>query len=158
MTTGVAPAADPPPPRPPAPRRRGRYVLAVGGCVVAAIAIVLLAIELSGNVVYFRTVTEAVDQRRELGTDRFRLAGEVVRGTIEETPRGVAFDVTDGKHVVSVSHTGDPPDLFEPEAPVVVEGRFRSVAPDAVFVSDRILIRHGNDYDPPDVEQEQPTS
>jgi cytochrome c-type biogenesis protein CcmE len=122
---------------------------------VAVVAIVLLAIELSGNVVYFRTVSEAVAQRRELGTDRFRLAGAVVPGTIRETRRGVRFDVTEGDETVSVDHTGDPPDLFEPSAPVVVEGRFRSAGSSAVFVSDRILIRHGNSYEPPDVDADE---
>jgi cytochrome c-type biogenesis protein CcmE len=152
VTTGLAPAAAAPTPLPPAPRRRGRYIVAVGGCIVAVVAIVFLAIELSGNVVYFRTVSEAVQQRHELGTDRFRLAGGVVRGSVKETKRGVDFDVTDGKHTVSVDHTGDPPDLFKPGAPVVVEGHFRSEAPDAVFASDRILIKHGSDYEPPKVD------
>jgi cytochrome c-type biogenesis protein CcmE len=155
VTTGLASAADAPAPIPPVPRRRGRYVVAVGGCVVAIVAIVLLAIELSGNVVYFRTVSEAIGERHELGTDRFRLAGAVVPGTIVETPRGVRFDVTEGGETVHVDHTGDPPDLFKPKAPVVVEGNFRSDAPDAVFVSDRILIKHGNDYEPPKVDTDK---
>jgi len=158
VSTGLASAADAPKSLPPAPARRGRYVLAVGGCVVAIVAIVLLAIELSGNVLYFRTVTEAVEQHQELGTDRFRLAGAVVPGTIVETARGVRFDITDGPNTLSVDHTGDPPDLFKPKAPVVVEGNFRSTAPGAVFVSDRILIKHGNDYEPPDVDTDKAKS
>ena len=155
MTTGLATPPDAPAPTPripPAPRRRGRYVVAVGGCVLAIVAIVFLAIELSGNVVYFRTVSEAVAQHKDLGTDRFRLAGAVVPGTIVETARGVRFDVTDGKHTVAVDHTGDPPDLFKPKAPVVVEGHFRTALPGAVFVSDRILIKHGSEYSPPKVD------
>ncbi|MFI5046892.1 MAG: cytochrome c maturation protein CcmE, partial [Acidimicrobiia bacterium] len=129
--------------------------VAVGGCVVAIVAIVLLAVELSGNVVYFRTVSEAVAARHDLGTDRFRLAGAVVPGTIVETAHGVRFHVTDGHATVAVDHTGDPPDLFKPKAPVVVEGHFRSVSPGAVFVSDRILIRHGSDYEPPKVDTDK---
>jgi cytochrome c-type biogenesis protein CcmE len=127
-------------------------VVAVGGCIFAVLAIVFLAIELSGNVVYFRTVSEAVHQRHDLGTDRFRLAGGVVRGSVHPTKHGVDFEVTDGKDTVQVDHTGDPPDLFKPGAPVVVEGHFRSEAPNAVFASDRILIKHGNDYEPPKVD------
>jgi cytochrome c-type biogenesis protein CcmE len=127
-------------------------VAAIGGCVVAVVAIAVLAVVLSDNVVYFRTASEAVDDRENLGTERFRLAGAVVPGTIEETRRGVRFDVSDGDAVVAIDHTGAPPDLFEPDAPVVVEGRWRSTRADAPFVSDRIMIRHGSEYEPPDVD------
>jgi len=149
--TAVASPPDAPVPPRVVPRRRARYIVAVGGCVIAVIAIALLAVELSGNVVYFRTVSEAVHDRKDLGTSRFRLAGAVVPGTIVETKRGVDFQVTDGKHTVTVDHTGDPPDLFKPKAPVVVEGHWASRALDAPFASDRILIKHGNDYEPPKV-------
>ena len=81
MTTVESPPAAPPPPKP-IPRRRGRYIVAVGGCVVAVVAIVVLAVVLSENVVYFRTVTEAVHDRQSQGTSRFRLAGGVVDGTV----------------------------------------------------------------------------
>jgi cytochrome c-type biogenesis protein CcmE len=143
-------SSDAPTPAPP-PRRRGRYIAAAGVCVAAIFAIVVLGIVLSDNVVYFRTVSEAVADRRDLGTDRFRLAGAVVCGSVVETQRGVDFDVTDGKQTVNVVHRGDPPDLFKEDAPVVVEGSWRSTSPSAAFGSDRILIKHGSDYEPPKV-------
>jgi cytochrome c-type biogenesis protein CcmE len=120
--------------------------------VLAVVAIVVLAVVLSDNVVYFRTVSEAVDDRAQLGTDRFRLAGAVVPGTIDETRAGVRFDVTDGDATVAVDHRGDPPDLFRANAPVVVEGRWRSARAGARFESDRILIKHGSEYEPPKVD------
>jgi cytochrome c-type biogenesis protein CcmE len=150
VTTVAAPPEAPR--RAPAPRRRARYVVAIGGCVVAIVAIAVLAFVLSDNVVYFRTVSEAVADRENLGTDRFRLAGAVVPGSVEETRRGVRFEVTDGDATVAVDHTGSPPDLFEEDAPVVVEGNWRSKGADAPFVSDRIMIRHGSEYSPPDVD------
>ena len=150
MTTVASPPDAPLPPK--APRPRGRYIVAVGGCVVAVVAIIVLAVVLSDNVVYFRTVSEAVADRESLGTDRFRLAGAVVPGTIEETRRGVRFEVTEGRTTVTVDHTGDPPDLFKEDAPVVVEGHWRSTTADAPFDSDRILIRHGAEYAPPKVD------
>jgi cytochrome c-type biogenesis protein CcmE len=125
--------------------------VAIGGCVVAVVAIVVLAVALSENVVYFRTVTEAVHNRKDEGTSRFRLAGGVVKTSVVETKQGVNFAVTDGKHTVEVHHDGDTPALFKPGAPVVVEGHWASTANDAPFLSDRILIRHGADYTPPKV-------
>jgi cytochrome c-type biogenesis protein CcmE len=129
--------------------RRRRALFAVGLCAAAVVAIVVLAVVLSGNVVYFRTVSEAVAQRAEQGDDRFRIAGEVVPGSIAETAHGVRFRVTDGKATAIVRHTGDPPQLFKPGAPVVCEGRWGS---GAAFDSDRIMIRHGNEYEPPEVD------
>lgn len=152
MTT-VAPAPAPEPPAlRPRPKRRGRYIVAVGGCVVAVVAIIALAIVLSENVVYFRTVSEAVHNRKDEGTSRFRLAGGVVDKSIVDTKHGVDFKVTDGKHIVVVHHDGDTPALFKNGAPVVVEGHWASKASNAPFLSDRILIKHGADYTPPKVD------
>jgi cytochrome c-type biogenesis protein CcmE len=132
-------------------KQRRRALIAVGACAAAIVAIVVLGVVLSENVVYFRTVSEAVAQRPTQGDARFRLAGEVVPGTVEETRDGVRFRVTDGKATAVVVHRGDPPDLFEDGAPVVCEGSWRS---GKAFASDRILIRHGNEYDPPDVDSD----
>ncbi len=150
MTTVESPPAAPPPK--PRPNHRGRYIIAVGGCVVAVVAIVVLAVALSENVVYFRTVSEAVHNRNDEGTSRFRLAGGVRNGTVDETRNGVTFEVTDGKNTVVVHHDGDTPALFKEGAPVVVEGHWASTAKNAPFDSDRILIRHGADYTPPKVD------
>jgi cytochrome c-type biogenesis protein CcmE len=125
---------------------------------VAVIAIVVLGIALSENVVYFRTVTEAVHHRQDEGTSRFRLAGGVVKTSIVDTRNGVNFLVTDGKNTVAVHHDGDTPALFKPGAPVVVEGHWASTAKDAPFLSDRILIRHGADYNPPKVNTDKAPS
>lgn len=133
-------------------RRRRRAFFAIGLCGVAVVAIVVLAVALSENVVYFRTVSEAVTDRRAQGHDRFRLAGKVVPGSVVETARGVRFRVTDGKATASVVHVGDPPDLFKPGAPVVCEGRWGT---GSAFDSDRIMIRHGSDYHPPKVDVRQ---
>ena len=150
MTTVASPPSAPAPR--PRPQRRGRYIAAIGGCVVAVVAIIVLAVVLSENVVYFRTVTEAVHNRKDEGTSRFRLAGGVVDHSIDSTTNGVNFRVTDGRNTVAVHHDGDTPALFKNNAPVVVEGHWASRAQDAPFLSDRILIKHGADYTPPKVD------
>jgi len=109
---------------------------------------------LRGNIVYFRTVSEAV---AEQDSGRVRLAGEVVPGTVAETDDGVTFEVTDGTATVEVVHRGDPPDLFAEGAPVVTEGEWSDDF--VTFRSDRILINHGNEYSPPEVNtDEEPSS
>ena len=89
----------------------------------------MLTVVLSENVVYFRTVSEAVKDQKSQGTDRFRLAGAVVPGSIHETRHAACeFSLTDGKKTVAVVHRGDPPELFKNGAPVVCEGRWAAVA------------------------------
>jgi cytochrome c-type biogenesis protein CcmE len=128
--------------------RRRRTYLAVGMCVAAVVAIVVLVVALSQNIQYFRTVSEAVGHRSD--TSQFRMAGAVVNGSIRSTAAGVDFKITDGKATALVVQHGDPPQLFKDGAPVVCEGHWGH---DGRFVSDRILIKHGNDYRPPAVKQ-----
>ncbi|MGH7357397.1 MAG: cytochrome c maturation protein CcmE [Candidatus Rokuibacteriota bacterium] len=131
--------------------RRTRYIVAAAVCGAAIVVIVVLGVVLSNNVVYFRTVSEAVSERDATGDDRFRMAGEVVPGSITETADGVQFQLTEGGDRVTIEHVGDPPDLFEDGAPVVCEGRW---ADGLNFSSDRILIKHDNEYRPPDAEND----
>jgi cytochrome c-type biogenesis protein CcmE len=142
----VSVEADLPPARPaPPPPRRLRYLVA-GGICLAAVAY-LVFVGLSKNIVYFRTVSEAVSERSSEGGARLRMAGAVVAGSVERRDDGVAFELTEGGEVASVLHRGDPPELFKYGAPVVCEGRWQGTT----FDSDRIMIKHGSEYRPPDV-------
>ncbi|MFM7271452.1 MAG: cytochrome c maturation protein CcmE [Actinomycetes bacterium] len=125
-----------------------RAWVAVALCATALVAVVALAVQLSGNVVYYRTVSEALDRRSD--TARFRLAGAVVPDSIVETRNGVRFEVTDGRRTVVIAHRGDPPQLFKAGAPVLCEGRWAEGSA-ARFDSDRIMIKHGEEYTPPKV-------
>jgi cytochrome c-type biogenesis protein CcmE len=130
-------------------KRRRRALISVGACAAAVVAIVVLAIVLSENVEYFRTVSEAVANRSSQGNARFRIAGAVVPDTVVETAHGVDFELTDGKATAAIVHTGDTPTLFKPGAPVVCEG---SWGKGKAFNCDTIMIRHGSDYTPPKVD------
>ena len=131
--------------------RRLRYIVAGGLC--AAAVLYLLVGGLSRNIVYFRTVSEAVKERPHEGANRFRLMGAVVEGSRQTVADGVSFEVTDGVQRAKVLHHGDPPELFKDGVPVVCEGRWQaSSGGDWVFESDRIMIKHGADYRPPPVD------
>jgi cytochrome c-type biogenesis protein CcmE len=136
-------------------RRKRRAIIAGLVCVAAIVAIVVLAVVLSENVVFFRTVSEAVHHRASEQGDRLRVAGAVVPGTVAETRNGVRFEITDGKATIPVVQTGDTPGLFKEGAPVVCEGRWSK---GAAFDSDRILIKHGSEYKPPKVDTTGPRS
>ena len=81
-------------------------------------------------------------QRQSLGDRRFRIEGVVVRGTVHQAASDVAFDIESKGVDVSVLHRGDPPELFKPGIPVVLEGHFQGEH----FASDRIMVKHSEDY------------
>jgi cytochrome c-type biogenesis protein CcmE len=92
--------------------------------------------------VYFRTADEAVAQKASLGDRRIRVEGDVVAGSVHEVNGTVEFTITSKGVEVPVVHHGDPPELFKPGIPVVIEGRFQG----DVFDSDRILVKHSETY------------
>jgi cytochrome c-type biogenesis protein CcmE len=142
-------------PTPARSRRKRRAIIAGTVCAGAIVAIVVLAVVLSENVVFFRTVSEAVQHRRSEQGSRLRVAGAVVPGTVAETATGVRFEITDGKATIPIVQHGDTPGLFKEGAPVVCEGRWSK---GAAFDSDRILIKHGSEYTPPKVNTTGPRS
>lgn len=133
--------------------QRTRTLLILG--VIAACITALVYVGIKGNVIYYYDVTEAVAKADSQGTDRFRLAGSVVIGSVKESDDTISFKVTDGGKTVSVIHHGDPPQLFKDAAPIVAEGHWIKGQEGKKFDSDRILIKHGNEYTPPKVDQKQ---
>jgi cytochrome c-type biogenesis protein CcmE len=99
---------------------------------------------LSDATVYFRNADEAVAEREELGDQRFRLQGSVV-GEGVETDEGVTFDVEYNDVSVAVHHVGDPPELFRPGVPVVLEGHWDESG--EFFASDRMMVKHDAEYE-----------
>ena len=131
----------------PAPARArsslGRRRRLVAGVVIVAALGFLLLRAVGDATVYFKTADEAVAERAELGDKRFRLEGLVVPGSVRDGAGAVDFTVRgQGGATVDVVHEGDVPELFQPDIPVVLEGRF--VADE--FVSDRILVKHTSEY------------
>jgi cytochrome c-type biogenesis protein CcmE len=94
---------------------------------------------------FFKNADEAVAQRDELGTKRFRLQGTVVAGSLDKRADGTTFEVEYHCAVVEVRHTGgQAPPQFDENIPVVLEGHF--AAGSDVYRSDRIIVKHTAEY------------
>ena len=118
-----------------------RRLIIVGVIVLAALGFLVVR-GLGNATLYFRTADEAVAQKQQLGTRRFRIEGNVVAGTVREVGSSTAFNIESKGVVVPVDHQGDPPELFKPGIPVVLEGHFEGDS----FASDRIMVKHSEDY------------
>jgi cytochrome c-type biogenesis protein CcmE len=118
---------------------RRRQIIAFA--VIAAALAILLFQGLGNATVYFKTADEAVAQEAKLGTHRFRIEG-TVQNDVHLVGQDVAFTIANNGVTVPVIHQGDPPQLFKPGIPVVLEGRFDN----GHYASDRIMVKHTADY------------
>jgi len=124
------------------PRRRPGWRVGALIAVLAGAFCLLLVKGLSGSLDYFETVDQAVTQKAMLGTRTFRLEGLVVPGTVHRTASGVSFVAAGTHDRVAVTNTGNPPQLFQPDIPVVVVGHFSGTT----FVSNQIIVDHTANY------------
>jgi len=133
------------PAAPPRKRNRVRYGVVAVLCVGAVAWMVVL---MQKNVVFFKTVSQAVHDEAHDGTRTLRIGGGVVPLSIRQRGDGADFDLTQGGVTVHVHHLGDEPELFKDCAPVVAEGHW-SAPGSTTFDSTRLLIKHGSDYRAP---------
>lgn len=140
---GTAPARGAHPTLAPFGRaRRPRWRLVVVGAVLVGAFAFLLVKGLGGSLNYFETVDQAIAQKATLGTRTFRLEGVVVPGTVHRAHGDVDFVVSGTKHRIPVVNSTNPPQLFQPDIPVVVVGHFAGTT----FFSSQVIVDHSSTY------------
>jgi cytochrome c-type biogenesis protein CcmE len=128
------------------PARAPRRWWAALVIVAVLVGLVLVATQALGDAtLFYLNADEAVAQRDELGDERFQMQGTVVDGSIVESGDVVEFAVVHNDVRVDVVHRGDPPELFKPGTPVVLQGHWDRSAD--VFSSDRMLVKHDEEYE-----------
>lgn len=129
---------------PPFRRRSHRLKIYLPTVVIAAALAFLVFQGLGNSLVYFRTVDEALSMRASLGSTTFRLEGVVKPGTVKRTTAGgVDFEVMGAdRRTIDVLDTANPPELFQPNLPVVLVGHFSG----QVFLSNEIMVKHSANY------------
>ena len=113
---------------------------------IVAVAIV------AGGIVVTRFLTSAIDYYCNVdeigvrsGCDkgrRIRVQGVVVEGSLAKVSGATTFDLSFHNKTVSVRYEGDPGGVFQECIPVVAHGRLQ----DGIFASDRIEVKHSNEY------------
>jgi cytochrome c-type biogenesis protein CcmE len=119
---------------------RLRY-FAVAGILVAAFGFLLYQ-GLGSALNYYETAQQAVASRATLGNSTVNVEGIVKPGSVHPTASGVDFVLTSGPVQLAVHNTGSPPQLFQPNIPVIAVGHFSGER----FVSDQILVKHSSNY------------
>lgn len=143
LTAGERPVPVPPAPR--VVRRRtflgSRRRQAVAGVVVAGAIGFLLYQGLNNATQYFLTTSQAVAKKAQLGTRQFRIEG-TVEPNVQRVGSYTDFSIYADKVTVAVVDTNDPPQLFRPGIPVVLEGHWAG----SYFASDLIMVKHTASY------------
>jgi cytochrome c-type biogenesis protein CcmE len=125
--------------------QRQFVLFGIAGVIVLVVAITVAG--LNDNLTYYLYPNEAVSQRAEFPDgERFRLAGQVVAGSLSEEGEDLVFDVTDGSATVPVVLLNTPPPLFNEEVPVLLEGYWSG----DLFTAENALIRHDENYEIPE--------
>lgn len=122
---------------------RGRLLTVLLVCLAGVAT--LGASGMRGTLVYYRTPTEALAAPP---AQRFRLAGLVEPGSLHRDGSTLRFVLTDGVSSVQVLDVGQTPQLLREGLGAVAEGNLDK---QQVFHSDLVLVRHSNEYRPPDV-------
>jgi cytochrome c-type biogenesis protein CcmE len=114
---------------------RARFTIAAG-VVVAAIA-GLIVWSLSGSTAYYKTPEEIVSGASH-PTQRVRVAGKVVPGSVQQSGQTTAFALGDGKANVNVTTEDVLPDTFGAGVEVVAEG---AITTGGLLTASNVLVK-----------------
>ena len=133
--------------------RRYRLVaLALLGVSLVLLGVLFVG-NINGNLVYFLTPEEALEQRDDF-TDgrRLQIGGLVAEGSVESGTGGLRFVVVSGTEPgaasVPVTYEGSPAQLFRAGIGVVLEGSWNG----STFDADTMIVKHDENYRAPDAE------
>jgi len=127
----------------------------IGALVIAAGALIFLAVGgLGDNLVYYWSPSELAAAGPSGAV--VRLGGQVKdHSIVRHGGSDLDFVVTDGAHEVRVHSRAVPPQMFREGIGVVVEG---VLGAGGVFESERIMVKHGNEYQPPKPGEKPPAA
>ena len=129
-------------------KRRNRLLILLLAFVAFSISGILILNASRDSLIFFYSPSEIIN-KKEIEGKTIRLGGLVEKGTINYIDKSkLQFKVTDGNNYILVLYEGIVPDLFREEQGVVCEGK---VNLDGIFVADRILAKHDENYMPPEV-------
>ncbi len=129
-------------------RKQRRAVVIAGGIAMIGIAVALVLGALKSQVTFFMSPSDILANQPAPGT-RIRLGGLVETGSYHKSTGAQAtFRITDGAKSLPVSYNDVLPDLFKEGQGAVAEG---VMAPDGVFMADKVLAKHDEKYMPPEV-------
>lgn len=111
----------------------------------------LLYGNIGSNIVYFLTPSELLAKGNEAFDKPVRLGGQVKAGSVQWNAQALdlRFVIKDADGEVAVHSKGAPPQMFQTEMGVIVEGKLTHAGGRPLFESTNLMVRHSNEYQPP---------
>ena len=128
-------------------RLRIVFIISILTIIILSVYIILKLLE--DDVVYFKSPTE-IKQSSENITKKIRVGGMVKKDSITLDNKKIFFIITDFKNEINVIFAGTVPNLFQEEKGVVAEGVLQD---NNLFIADKILAKHDENYMPPEVKE-----
>ena len=123
-----------------------RVKFIVGGLVIIAALAWLGFVGFQESKAYYITVDEYYSLKGEIGDKTFKLAGDVVTGSIDRTKSQMEFVIGSSETTIKVRYIGSDiiPDTFTDGSTALVEG---TIAPDGVFQARHIEAKCASKYE-----------
>jgi cytochrome c-type biogenesis protein CcmE len=114
--------------------------------------VIVVAALLGGGVIVTQFLTSAIDYYCNVdeigvrsgcdGERRMRVQGVVEQSSVKQADGGTTFVLDFNEKTLKVAYSGDPGGVFQECIPVIAHGRMVN----GVFESDRIEVKHSNQY------------
>jgi len=127
-----------------------RIILFVIFLVISISVIFFIFKSLEENIVYFFSPTEIYNKSNISFNEKIRVGGLVKEGSVSKEITSLKFIITDLKNEIIVSYNGSVTNLFSESKGVIAEGKLKDKK---VFVADKILAKHDENYMPPEVSE-----
>ena len=116
--------------------------------IFLVIAVFFILKSLTSNILYFKSPTDIQLSQDVISKKKIRVGGMVKKNSIKINNQEIKFVITDFKNEIYVSYSGTVPNLFSEGKGVVAEGKLKDKN---LFVADRILAKHDENYMPPEL-------
>jgi len=126
----------------------GKIWIAVLLLLAAAGLTFLIVSGVEKNLVYYLTPSELLAKGEDGVGANVRLGGMVQAGSynLQHETNTLTFSVTDNTATIAVRASAIPPEMFREGIGVIVEGILQE---DGVFTTERLMVRHSNEYKAP---------
>ncbi|MFZ9180858.1 MAG: cytochrome c maturation protein CcmE [Rickettsiales bacterium] len=130
-----------------------RILFIVATAILTCISIAIILINFKSNIVFFYSPSEINEANflSKIGDDKIiRVGGMIKPNSVNKSDAMTTiFTITDYQGDLKIIHKGILPDLFREEQGVVAKGKYNFN--DKIFMSDELLVKHDENYMPPEV-------
>ncbi len=136
------------------PHKKKRLIFVGSIVLISLLSLLLIISNFRDNIVFFYSPKElrAPEILAKIKNRQIRAGGLVLAGSVKKIDAlTTEFVITDLTDELKVIHRGVVPDLFRDNQGVVAKGKLQQE--ENVFYSSELLIKHDENYMPPEVEK-----